>query len=58
MYNLSYPERLKKLGLPTLEYRRTRADVFQVYKIQNGTDKVDKDKLFQLATYRQQEAMP
>ena len=29
--NLSYPERLCKLGLPTLEYRRERADLIQVY---------------------------
>ena len=26
---LSYPERLKRLGLPTLEYRRERADVVE-----------------------------
>ena len=25
--NLSYPERLRKLGLPTLEYRRLRANI-------------------------------
>ena len=48
---LSYPERLRKLGLPTLEYRRQRADMYQVYKILNDIDKVDKDKLFSMATY-------
>ena len=42
----SYSERLRKLGLLTLEYRRERADLIQVYKILNNIDIVDKDKLF------------
>ena len=33
MKNLSYPERLKKLGLPTLAYRRIRGDKIEVYKL-------------------------
>ena len=33
--NLAYPERLKKLKLPTLAYRRTR-DMIEVYKIVNS----------------------
>ena len=45
--NLSYPERLRKLGLPTLEYRRQTADMVQVYKILNDIDKVDKANCFQ-----------
>lgn len=56
--NLTYPERLRKLGLPTLEYRRLRADVIQVYKILNDIDIVDRDKLFKLATYRQTRGHP
>ena len=48
--NLSYPERLRKFGLPTLEYRRQRVDI-QVYKILNGINNVDKNKLFSVATY-------
>ena len=36
MKNLSYPERLKKLGLPTLAYRRIRGDMIEVYKIIKG----------------------
>ena len=53
--NLSYPERLRKLGLPTLEYRRERerererADLIQVYKILN--DILDKEKFFTRAQY-------
>ena len=50
---MSYPERLKILGLPTLEYRRDRADMVQVYKILHGLDKADKDSLFKMATYQQ-----
>ena len=33
--NLNYTERLRNLGLPSLEYRRERADMFQVFKIMN-----------------------
>ena len=39
---LSYPERLRKLSLPTLSYRRTRGDLIQVYKLtceEGGYDK-------------------
>ena len=49
---LSYPERLRRLGLPTLEYRRERADVVEVCKILNNIDLVNKEKLFQMAAYR------
>ena len=31
--DLPYPERLKKLNLPTLKYRRQRGDMIEVYKI-------------------------
>jgi plasmid maintenance system killer protein len=33
MKNLSYEERLRKLELPTLSYRRLRGDMIEVYKI-------------------------
>ena len=33
MRDLSYPERLKALELPTLVYRRLRGDMIEVYKI-------------------------
>ena len=44
--DLSYSDRLKTLGLPTLEYRGRRADIIEVYKISQGIDKIDKNKLF------------
>ena len=37
--HLPYSERLKSLGLPSLEYRRGRAGVVEVYKIMNQIDK-------------------
>ena len=48
--NLSYEERLKHLGLPTLKYRQDRNDVIQVYKIMNGIDKLDVNTLFTMST--------
>ncbi len=40
--NKPYQDRLRILGLPSLEYRRERADMIQVYKILHGIDKLDK----------------
>ena len=54
----SYPERLKLLGVPTLEYRRDRADMVQVYKILHGLDKAERDSLFKMATYQQTRGHP
>ncbi|MCG8047037.1 MAG: reverse transcriptase domain-containing protein [Candidatus Thiodiazotropha endolucinida] len=48
---LTYTQRLKQLGLPTLEYRRERADLIQVYKIIHNIDIVEKDKLFKPTQY-------
>ena len=47
--HLTYPERLLHLGLPTLEYRRERADLLQVYKIFHGIDKINPNKFFEIA---------
>ena len=33
---MPYPERLKKLGLPTLIYRRSRGDMIETYKLLPG----------------------
>ena len=46
-----YPERLRKLGLPSIEYMRERADLIEVYEIMHIIDKIDKDKLFAFPTY-------
>ena len=43
---LNYTAIMKELGLPSLQYRRTRADMVEVFKIMNGIDKSDKDQLF------------
>ena len=38
MENKAYSGRLEELKLPSLEYRRKRADVMQTYKIMNNID--------------------
>ena len=38
--SLEYEERLRVLGLTTLEERRKRGDLIQIYKIINGIDEV------------------
>lgn len=43
--DLTYEERLKRLRLPSLYYRRQRGDMIQVYKIVTGKVKLDQDKL-------------
>ena len=45
----SYPARLRALGMPTLEFRRLRSDMIQVFRILRGIDKIDHSKLFKLA---------
>ena len=47
--HLSYSDRLKHLGIPTLQYRRQRADIIEVYKIMNDIDIADKAKLFPIS---------
>jgi hypothetical protein len=39
----SYPSRLRTLGLPTLEYRRERADLLEVYKLTHGISKLNQE---------------
>ena len=43
---LSYKERLEKLNLSTLEYRRKRFDLIQVFKIIHGLDDIDMNLFF------------
>ncbi len=47
--HLPYEDRLKKLGLQTLKYRRSRNDQIQVFKIMNEIDKMDKTILFNIS---------
>ena len=49
--HLPYSKRLKSLGLPSLEKRRERADVVEVYKIMNQIDNIDTDKFFTSSLY-------
>ena len=39
--HLSYEDRLKKLGIPTLKYRRLRGDLIEVFKITTNKDNND-----------------
>ena len=41
--HLPYSERVKSLGLPSLEYRRERADVVELHKIMNKMNSNDSD---------------
>jgi hypothetical protein len=45
---LSYNDRLDRAGLITLEKRRLRGDLIQVFKLIKGIDKMDYNKFFQL----------
>ena len=44
--DLPYEERLKALCLPSMEYRRRRGDMIQMYKIINGLVRLEANKLF------------
>jgi len=49
--NLPYETRLQKLGLWTLENRRVRADLIEVYKIIHGLSSVSFSTFFEMSTY-------
>ena len=49
MEDLNYEQRLTKLGLPSLQYRRVRADMIQVFKIVTGLDRINSKIFFEFA---------
>ena len=44
--NMSYDDKLKKLGIQSLESRRTRGDMIDTYKYMNGFYDIDPNQLF------------
>ena len=52
--DLSYKERLQKLNLPSLKYRRLRGDLIEVYKIMTMENtNCNKQKLFNISDINQ-----
>ena len=49
MKRLSYDERLKRLGLTTLQKRRARGDLIEVYRIMTGMEKIAREQFFRQA---------
>ena len=50
LFEKSYEERLRVLGLLTLAYRRLRGDLIQTYKVMHEINDVAKESLFELAS--------
>ena len=46
--DMSYPARLRALNLPSLVYRRKRADMLQMFRIVTEIDKLDKDNIINM----------
>ena len=52
LQEMEYPERLKKMNLPTLEERRRRGDMIQLYKCVKEIDEIDRDDFIVKETER------
>ena len=50
--DLPYEERLKRLGLTTLEERRIRGDMIETYKIMTGKENINREKFFDIIPAR------
>ena len=48
--DLDYEDRLRKLDLPSLMYRRQRGDLIEVFKYQKGLYRVESERLLPPAT--------
>ena len=51
LQHLEYDERLLRLGLYTLQYRRRRGDLIETYKMLTGRENIDASVFFRKATY-------
>ena len=49
---MDYISRLKRCGLTTLETRRLRGDLIEVFKIMKGYDNINSNKFFELKDYK------
>ena len=52
LQDMEYQERLRKLNLPSLEERRKRGDMIQLFKCLKEMDKIDRDDFLELDTER------
>ena len=50
MKHMTYEQRLKELKMTKLVERRFRGDMIETYKIMTGKDKLERRKLYQMAT--------
>ncbi|MEW8548044.1 MAG: hypothetical protein AB2693_31460 [Candidatus Thiodiazotropha sp.] len=48
--DLTYPERLRRLKLPSLAHRRKRGDMIQTFKIIHGFEDIPSERFFKIST--------